>query len=115
MPSSTCHLPNGVTFSVSAVFGGVTFKSNELNTHHSALPPGWTIVIHTEREVEQQSGLSTESQPDRDASQNPAPERKVEIQRFRQPTLRNDCLFISSITSPSDDDFKPPVSPSRQI
>ncbi|KAJ5953673.1 hypothetical protein N7454_000569 [Penicillium verhagenii] len=49
MLHNTCHLPNGLTFSVSPVFGGVTFKSNDLNVNNSTFPPGWTIIIHSEK------------------------------------------------------------------
>jgi RimJ/RimL family protein N-acetyltransferase len=129
MPSPTCHLPNGQTFSVTPVFGGVTFKSNDMNIHHSAFPPGWTVIIHTEEteddperhESSYDSPNDSESNvksPSAAASSPPdagAPERKVRIHRFKRPTLRNDCLFISGISNPSSDDFKSPSSPSRQI
>ncbi|KAL1970636.1 hypothetical protein VTN77DRAFT_4280 [Rasamsonia byssochlamydoides] len=134
MPSQTCYLPNGQTFSVTPVFGGVTFKSNDMNIHNSAFPPGWTIVIHTEVPEEEASSYDspcddsdsnvklpppTASSPPETAAPAAAPaaspERKVRICRFKRPTLRNDCLFISSISNPSNNDFKPPSSPTRQI
>lgn len=42
-------------------------------------------------------------------------ETKHHIHRFRKPSLRNDHLFISSISNPSSNDFKPASSPTRQI
>ena len=35
--------------------------------------------------------------------------------RFTQPTLRNDSLYLSSISMPPSTDFKSPQSPTRQI
>lgn len=35
--------------------------------------------------------------------------------RYKTPTLHNDNLFISSISNPSNTDFKPATSPTRQI
>ncbi|EEA21651.1 hypothetical protein TMatcc_008928 [Talaromyces marneffei ATCC 18224] len=116
MPSSTCHLPNGHTFSVTPVFGGVTFKETDVYLHNTALPPGWTVVIHTEKLIEE--GHEDDKHQPHDSHGTTvdaatAVEPKVRISTFRKPTLQNDCIFISSINSPSD--FKTPVSPSRQI
>ncbi|CRG90313.1 Putative lysine N-acyltransferase C17G9,06c [Talaromyces islandicus] len=107
MPSSTCHLPNGNSFSVTPVFGGVNFKSNDLNLHHSAFPPGWTVAIHTEKPVDE--GRESHSDTKQDG------QGKVRQSSFKQPTRQNDCIFISSISNPSSMDYKPPISPSRQI
>lgn len=127
MPSTTCHLPNGQTFSVTPVFGGVTFKSNVMNIHHSAFPPGWTVVIQTEKDPEECSKTPDEGKPqtnEQTAEQHgEAHEGQEERQdegeshtvRFTKPTMCNDSMFISSIVSPSDSDFKPPSSPTRQI
>ncbi|KAH8700522.1 putative siderophore biosynthesis protein [Talaromyces proteolyticus] len=130
MPSSTCYLPNGNTFTITPVYGGVTFKSNDLNIHHSAFPPGWTVVIYTEKEVDATHHLDVNSPPNTAlsgltiaendgnsnvASTGTAGDRKVRISSFKKPTLQNDCIFISSISTPSSNDFKPPTSPSRQI
>lgn len=117
MPSSTCHLPNGHTFKVAPVFGGVTFKSNDMNIHNSPFPPGWTIVIHAEKQAGDDLTYDSpyESDSNTKSTSANAPERKVRICRFKQPTLHEDCLFISSIINPSSNDFKPPSSPSRQI
>ena len=116
MPSTTCHLPNGQTFAVSRVFDGFTFKSNEMNLHHSAFPPGWTIVIHTEKGPEEDSERveTSDSQHDSDAHHASRPQG-IAFGRFKQPTPHNDYLFISSISNPPSSDFKPPSSPTRQI
>lgn len=98
------------------VFGGVTFKEADACVHNPAFPPGWTVVIHTEKLVgehhadeEHQLGDSNDSTVETTTTSEP----KVRSSTFRKPTLRNDCIFISSINNPSD--FKTPVSPSRQI
>ncbi|QKX53432.1 uncharacterized protein TRUGW13939_00511 [Talaromyces rugulosus] len=109
MPSPTCHLPNGNTFSVTPVFGGVNFKSNDLNLHHTAFPPGWTVVIHTEKPVVVVGDDAEGKQQDGQQA------TKMRMSSFKQPTRQNDCIFISSISNPSSMDYKPPISPSRQI
>ncbi|KAN0071464.1 Acyl-CoA N-acyltransferase [Elaphomyces granulatus] len=118
MPSTTCHLPNGQTFSVAPVFDGFTFKSNEMNLHHSAFPPGWMIVIHTEKVSEEDSERveTSDSQHDSDAHHaSGSRPRESAFGRFKKPTPCNDYLFISSISNPPSSDFKPPSSPTRQI
>ena len=110
MAPSVVHLPNGQTITVSPVFAGLSFKANDLNIHHSIFPPGWTIIIET---VDGDDGD--------DDAQSPPDERelygsrKKPPRRYKTPTLRNDCLFISSISNPSNTDFKPASSPTRQI
>ncbi|KAK0724626.1 acyl-CoA N-acyltransferase [Lasiosphaeris hirsuta] len=99
------HLPDGQNITVTPVFAGLFFKSNDLSTHQNAFPPGWTIVIHTE---------------DGDEDNKPAvadatDENKPHIHSFTKPTLQHDSLFISSISNPSSIDFKPAASPTRQI
>ncbi|KAK7518870.1 siderophore biosynthesis protein-like protein [Phyllosticta citriasiana] len=103
MASSTVHLPNGQTLTVIPVFGGLQFKVNELSgTNNSPLPPGWSIVLHTEDENQDQS-----------ESQDAKPEKRM--RRYTSPTLQGDHLYISTISNPSSNDFKPPMSPTRQI
>ena len=122
MSPSTVHLPNGQTLTCTAVFAGLQFKANELNTHHNAFPAGWTIVIHSEDDEEdhhpplpsQTAHSLTPSQAASPAAGTPM-ERKRHIHRFRKPTLRSDHLFISSISNPSSSDFRPASSPTRQI
>lgn len=85
------------------VFGGLFFKSNGLCPHGSAFPAGWTIILHSEDfsdEVRELDGTLT---------------RLHHTYRFKQPTLHNDSLFVSSISNPSNNDFKPSPSPTRQI
>ncbi|KZF19199.1 siderophore biosynthesis protein-like protein [Xylona heveae TC161] len=98
------HLPNGHTLTVTPVFGGFFFRANALKTHHSVFPPGWTLNLSTEAE-------STEGEA---AGANGAADDK-QNHRFTKPTLRNDSIFISSISSPSSRDFRPATSPTREI
>lgn len=106
MAPSIVHLPNGQTLSVSPVFGGLSFKANDLHTQHNVFPPGWTIIINTE---------------DNDASHDPHEDQQdgstqhTHIHRYKVPSLRNDHMFISSISNPSSQEFRAPTSPTRQI
>ena len=111
MAPTTVHLPNGQTIAVTPVFGGFFFKSNDLNTHHAVLPPGWTIQIHTEDD-ESEHGLPWKNQTGDDAD---GPAKKQHVHRFKEATLNKDSLFISSISNPSSSEFKPATSPTRQI
>jgi hypothetical protein len=134
MPSSTVHLPNGHIFTVTPVFGGVTFKANDVNANHcNAGLPGWTIMIHTEkpsisvrspRQPFRAVNFSDKANtpPSRDQSRSrpgtPAEDEEpsgVYTYRFTKPTLRNDVLFISSLYLPPSSEFKPATSPTRQI
>ncbi|CAI7575083.1 unnamed protein product [Penicillium bialowiezense] len=102
MKNTTCHLPNGLTFNVSPVFGGVTFKSADFNVQqNSTFPPGWTIIINTEKTHVEGAGKDND-QDDR-------------YTRFTTPTLNRDSLYISYIVNPPSSDFKPVTSPTRQI
>lgn len=109
--SSTVHLPNGQNLTIVPVFGGYFFKIQELNTHPNYLSVGWTVIIQSE-------SFSDDHEEDKPAdvelSDTPK-EKKRHIRPFKQPTLSNDNLFISSISNPSSNDFIPPTSPSRQI
>lgn len=102
------HLPNGINVIVTPVFGGFYFKVHELNTHQSAFPPGWTIVIHSIDETD-------DAADDEPADSPYAGSSNSQIYRYRVPTLRNDALFISSISNPSNNDFRPAISPSREL
>jgi N5-hydroxyornithine acetyltransferase len=106
MLPSILYLPNGQSFTVTSVFGGLFFKSNDLNLHNSVFPAGWTIAIHSEDYTDDDNNLGDPSG---------APKRRPNIQRYMQPTLCNDNIFISSISNPSSSDFKPAASPTRQI
>ena len=111
MAPSVVYLPNGQTITVSPVFAGFSFKANDLNIHHSIFPPGWTVIL--------------ESGDDNDDDKAPAPTDEKDLPygygsnkpagRFKRPTLHNDNLFISSISNPSSTDFRPATSPTRQI
>lgn len=104
MAPSLVHLPNGQTMTVSPIFGGLSFKANDLNVHHSIFPPGWTIILETEDDDE---GLEDDNAANT--------QRKHRSHRYRVPTLYKDNLFISSISNPSNTDFKPATSPTRQM
>ncbi|KAI1182304.1 acyl-CoA N-acyltransferase [Nemania serpens] len=110
MAPSFVHLPDGQTYTVQPVFGGLFFKNNELNTHPAPFPAGWTVAIHTEDDAAQDLQRLTigDGAGDSRSSQGRS-------HRFRRPTLQNDTIFISSISNPSSSDFKPHASPSRQI
>ena len=111
MRHTSCHLPNGLTFTVSPVFGGVTFKSND-HVHNSTFPPGWTIIIHSEKtpeETVEKRGRTAGQDEDSSSSDDDG------TTRFTTPTLRRDCLYISYIVNPPSSDYKPVTSPTRQI
>ncbi|KAI9765611.1 MAG: hypothetical protein M1840_007300 [Geoglossum simile] len=107
------YLPNGQSISVSPVFGGLFFKANSLSTHPSAFPPGWTIVIRSEDDEDDHNPFPDSESPQ--TSKDPLHPRKHHIHRYMTPTLRNDGLFISSISNPSSTEFIPATSPTRQI
>lgn len=120
--STTIHLPDGQTFTVQPVFGGLFFKSHELNKHHpSPFPIGWTVVIHTEANVNDEDAMvvdqdaATNSDSSANGKLEPAATMGSHIHSFTKPTLQNDSLYISSISNPSSADYKSPVSPTRQI
>ena len=134
MAPTTVHLPDGQHFTVTPVFAGLFFKSHELNTHHNPFPSGWTVVLHTEDDGDDTDprvpsfsapGASADDDDDdmddEDAAPPPPPPKpparpkKTHIHSFTKPTLQNDSLFISSISSPSSNDFKPAASPTRQM
>lgn len=117
MVAQSVHLPNGQTLIVSPVFGGYTFKPSQLDLHHSAFPPGWTAILQTEDEVEEEderlhrrSKISLYRDPPEESST-----KHTVSHRFTRPTLHNDSLFLSSISIPSTSDFKVSNSPARQI
>ncbi|PNS16666.1 hypothetical protein CAC42_4630 [Sphaceloma murrayae] len=110
MAPSVVHLPNGHDVTVTPVFGGLSFKASELNRHPTPFPPGWTIVIHSEDQEEDHNNAESPS-PDLDLGSR----KKHHVHRFREPTLQNDHLYISSISNPSSSEFKAPISPTRQI
>jgi len=128
MAPSVLHLPNGQNLTVTPVFGGLFFKSNELSSHHAPFPPGWTVVINTEdeeaddpkdklRSLQQQTrpASAPTSRPTTPVSKAVGDTRHRMVHRFTKPTLNRDHLFISSISQPSSADFRPNPSPTRQI
>jgi hypothetical protein len=105
MAPSVVHLPDGQNFTVQPVFSGLFFKSNELNTHPTPFPAGWTVVLHSEDGPGDDEG----------GEANEPRSRRSHIHKYSRPTLQNDTVFISSISNPSNNDFKPAASASRQI
>ncbi|KAF2770482.1 putative siderophore biosynthesis protein [Teratosphaeria nubilosa] len=115
MAPSTVHLPNGLTLTVTPVFGGIQFKPNEWNVHHNAFPAGWTIILHSEDDEDDHSPKPSQAAHSQ-LEPEPEPEpKKKHIHRFQKPTLRNDHLFISTISNPSTSEFRPSSSPTRHI
>ncbi|KAB8336889.1 hypothetical protein FH972_021197 [Carpinus fangiana] len=106
MAPSMVHLPNGQTLTVSPVFGGLAFKSNEWAVHRSAFPPGWTIILNEE---------DGDQDNEDDDAKEPEGVKKHTIHRYKKPTLQNDHMFISAISTPNSAEFKPACSPTRQI
>jgi len=106
-PANIVHLPNGQNLTVTPVFGGLFFKSNDLHTQ-SPFPPGWTIILNSEEEVDDEQD---DEQVDQDQERPPT----REVRRYRRPTLNGDHLYISSISNPSSNEFKAAASPTRQI
>ncbi|KAF2130201.1 siderophore biosynthesis protein-like protein [Dothidotthia symphoricarpi CBS 119687] len=106
-PNNIVHLPNGQNLTVIPVFGGLFFKANDLLNSHSPFPPGWTIVLNSEDEIDPEQ----EQQDESDSTTPPTPK----IHRYKRPTLHGDHLYISSISNPSSSDYKAAASPTRQI
>lgn len=119
MPAQIVHLPNGQTYTVTPIFGGFTFKSNDLDIHHSAMPPGWTVNLSTEDELdEDDERIRRRSKIYIGRGEEPPEAKTAKVarsHRFVRPTLQNDMLFISSVSVPSSSDFKTPASPSRHV
>ena len=119
MAPQIIHLPDGQNFTVTPVFAGLFFKSHELSTHNNAFPIGWSVVLHTEDAEGDDNGDGGNSNNNNSKNNNSGDGTphtdKRHIHSFTRPTLQNDKLFISSISSPSSNDFKPAASPTRQI
>lgn len=118
MPAQIVYLPNGQTYSVTPIFGGFTFKSNDLDIHQSAMPPGWTVNLQTEDEIEdddERARRRSKVYIGRGEEPPPLAQKLTVTHRFTRPTLQGDSLFISSVSVPSSSDFKTPASPSRHV
>ncbi|KAI2642037.1 hypothetical protein GGS21DRAFT_287533 [Xylaria nigripes] len=107
--SSVC-LPDGRTYTVQPVFGGLFFKNNEPNLHPMPFPDGWTVSLHTEEAVED---VVPKNAVENDGQSSPS--AQYHQQRFRRPTLQNDALFISSIFNYSSHENQSHGSSSREI
>jgi RimJ/RimL family protein N-acetyltransferase len=115
MAPTIVHLPNGQNLAVTPVFGGLFFKSNGLASHHSPFPAGWTIVINSEDDPDLDLDTASPESSTAEEEKRSAREAQRRIHKYRRPTLRNDHLYISSISNPNSHDFKPAHSPARQI
>ncbi|GKZ81866.1 hypothetical protein AnigIFM56816_006394 [Aspergillus niger] len=113
MRHHVCHLPNGLSFSVSPVFGGFAFKSNDVNSSQSIVPPGWSIVLATNRPDPDTTDTNDEERGRTRGTGDD--EQRARLTRFTTPTLRDDSLYISYIVDPPSSDYKPVSSPTRQI
>ncbi|ROW00649.1 hypothetical protein VSDG_03207 [Cytospora chrysosperma] len=114
MKSSIIHLPDGQTYTVQPVFGGLFFKSHELNkSHPSSFPIGWTVVIHTDDDDVYANANTSTDHGDDDLMA--VDHTATTTHSFSSPTLQNDSIYISSISNPSSAHFKPSASPTRQI
>ncbi|KAI9664699.1 MAG: hypothetical protein M1821_006147 [Bathelium mastoideum] len=112
MAHSVVHLPNGQTLTVTPVFGGLSFKANDLSTHHSIFPPGWTVILNSEDYEEDHRQPPAKTPEVEEPSEH---SKHHHIHRYRRPTLQNDHLYLSSISNPSSSEFRPASSPTRQI
>jgi hypothetical protein len=108
-PTNIVHLPNGQNLTVTPVFGGLFFKATDLLNAHSPFPPGWTIILNSEVE------LDAEEQEQQDLYEDSDTPTQRHTQRYRRPTLNGDHLYISSISNPSSNEYKAAASPTRQI
>ncbi|KAL6852565.1 hypothetical protein ACO1O0_007111 [Amphichorda felina] len=115
MAPQTLYLPDGQTFTVTPVFGGVGFRPNELNANHHAFPVGWTIILHTETPPGENGRHPDDNAMEDDEDIPAALKPRKNTRPFSMPTMENDAMFISSISNPSTSEFKPPTSPTRQI
>jgi hypothetical protein len=116
MAPTIVHLPNGQNLTITPVFGGLFFRSNELSNHHSPFPPGWTIVLYSEGEERVEFAKNPAEEQDSSSTQEgTGTATRSTVHRYKRPTLQNDHLYISSISNPSSTEFKPASSPTRQI
>lgn len=113
-PTTMVHLPNGQNIAVTPVFGGLFFKSHEVTSSHSPFPAGWTIVLHSHEDFDEHEEADQEEKDSSHESEE-SKEKKRRIHPYRQPTLQNDHLFISSISYPNSREYGPAHSPTRLI
>jgi hypothetical protein len=115
--TTVLHLPNGQTLTVSHIFGGLRFISNDLvHPHdHCPFPPGWTVVIHSVDELDDSRPTGEQIAPASEHIESSGLSSKIVIHPFHRPTLNKDHLFISSTSQPASSEFVPPSSPTRQI
>ncbi|KAL2752396.1 hypothetical protein ACRALDRAFT_2044218 [Sodiomyces alcalophilus JCM 7366] len=114
------RLPDGQTYTVTPVFAGLFFKAQTLITNANAFPIGWTVVLNTEGGSPDDLTAALlhfgDVRPDaEDPVHAEGHHRPRRTNPYKHPTLQNDNLFISSISTPSNSEYKPAASPSRQV
>ncbi|RDA90613.1 hypothetical protein CP533_2791 [Ophiocordyceps camponoti-saundersi (nom. inval.)] len=113
MTPQILRLPDGQTFTVSPVFAGVGFSSDQYKKthHHSSYPVGWTAVVMTESSKEEKTNRNAKANDDADDDGDDEPQ----FQPFTKPSLSKDSIFISSVANPSVTEYKPAASPTRHM
>ena len=53
--------------------------------------------------------------PQQAPSSSEVPPKQHHVHRYKRPTLHNDYMYISAISNPNSNEYKPPVSQTRQI
>jgi hypothetical protein len=91
------------------------FKANNVDSQHDVFPPGWTIVLNSEHEDQDDAQETPATSSDKTTNAEAPAAKKSHTHRFKVPSLRHDHLFISSISNPASDNFRPANSPTRQI
>ncbi|KAI1005520.1 Acyltransferase [Podosphaera aphanis] len=111
MPTRNLYLPNGQRLTVQPVFGGFFFRPIDVNLQSNAFPAGWTVILQTELDTNDDENSEASS----DNLHVPRQKKTHQILPYRHPTLQHDNLFISSISNPSSNDHPSQTSPNRQI
>ncbi|KZZ87933.1 aerobactin siderophore biosynthesis protein iucB [Moelleriella libera RCEF 2490] len=137
-PPETLHLPDGRKLTVTPVFGGMGFRTDNHNHLLHPFPVGWMTVLHTEEEVPNFDGYSLnnrtgspvhgladldigdtdepqQQQQQQHPQHGPPPRLRRRSRPFSKPTLQSDTLFVSSISMPSSAELKPAASHTREI
>ncbi|RDA89114.1 hypothetical protein CP532_2216 [Ophiocordyceps camponoti-leonardi (nom. inval.)] len=113
MTPQVLRLPDGQTFTVSPVFAGVGFISDQYKKthHHSSYPVGWTAVVMTETSRGEGEAKNNTDGDDDDDDDDEEPH----FEPFTRPSLSKDHIYISSVANPSQSEYKPAASPTRHM
>lgn len=125
MRSKTLYLPDGCSYSVTPIFGGMIFKNMHKESSNSGtFPTGWSIMINTDKPIHDvaNSGrgspavLSNASDDAQAPTPSPHSGSGSELSaKFVKPTLNRDSLFISSLSLPSSESSQSAASRTRAI